>query len=520
MYHILVIGFALNVLFLGLRYLVEGSLGSTWLAWEAVWLPIVLMILPLSWRRWSIAFIAAALTLVLLLAGIDRLTQLAFGRLFNPLLDLGLVDSAFNQLTENVGVTLTLAILASVLTIFALSTWFIARSLGALHWPALTMRRRLVLGLALIVSLTFDLARPGGLTPHSATPALDLVATHWQQLQNTRRAYADFKQHVADKGSLAPGRFPTLSDRDVILGFIESYGVTALYDPRYAKRITPRLADIEQRLKEAGIHLASAKLTSPVQGGQSWLAHATLLSGLWVSTQRHYELLLGQRQSTLIDDFRKTGHRNIAIMPALTQAWPQGKQLGYDHIFTAHNIPYQGPALNWVTMPDQFTWRFLETRRQAHHGALFAELALISSHAPWTPILPLLEDWEGLDDGRVFERWANSGETPETLWRDTEKVREHYAKAVEYALTAAFGYAERYLRDDALLILVGDHQPAPLITGDDASREVPIHILSRDKALITPFMEAGFDPGMMPNRQSSARAMSDFRPLMHTLFAE
>lgn len=518
MYHILAIVFALNILLLGLRYLIEGHLGVALFAWEAIWLPIMLLILPVRWRHWSIRLIVAGLILLLLLAGIDALTQLAFGRLFNPLLDLGLADSAFHQLTQNTGLFVTLIILASVLAISILSIWVIARCLARLRLPAMTKRRRLALGLVLIVSLTIELAGPK-LPPYFTTPALNLVTIHWRQMEDTRRAYADFKRYVADKRSLKSRSLPLLANRDVVLGFIESYGVSALLDPRYASRIMPRLADFEERLTNSGIHMASARLTSPVQGGQSWLAHATLLSGLSITTQRHYELMLSQRQSTLIDDFRKTGHHSLAIMPALTQPWPQGQRLGYDRVLTARNIPYQGPSLNWVTMPDQFTWRFFETQRQEYEPPLFTELALISSHAPWTPILPIV-DWEGLDDGSVFERWAGSGETPEELWRDLDRVREHYAKAIDYALAAAFGYAERYLQDDALLVLVGDHQPAPLVTGDNASRDVPVHVLSRDKSVITPFIEAGFTSGLMPQSQSPARAMADFRPLLHRLFAE
>ncbi len=367
--------------------------------------------------------------------------------------------------------------------------------------------------------MVVDFSGPA-LSPYFSTPALNLITTHWRQMQDTHRAYADFKRSVAAERAMEARALPALADRDVILGFIESYGVTALFDPRYAPTIKPHLVDFEQRLKGADIHMASAKVTSPVQGGQSWLAHATLLSGLNITTQRHYELMLSQRQSTLIDDFRKTGHRNLAIMPALTQPWPQGQRLGYDHVFTARNIPYKGPSLNWVTMPDQFTWRFFETQRQAYETPLFAELALISSHAPWTPILPI-SDWENLEQDSVFEQWAGLKEraqTPEELWQDLDKVREHYVKAIDYALAAAFGYAEHYLQNDALLVLLGDHQPAPLITGDNAGREVPIHVLSRDKSVIAPFIEAGFTPGLIPQEQSRTHAMADFRPLLHRMF--
>ncbi len=59
-------------------------------------------------------------------------------------------------------------------------------------------------------------------------------------------------------------------------------------------------------------------------------------------------------------------------------------------------------------------------------------------------------------------------------------------------------YLTRYVTDDSLIIILGDHQPAPLITGEGASRSVPVHVISRDPELLAPFEEWGFIPGMVP----------------------
>ena len=142
---------------------------------------------------------------------------------------------------------------------------------------------------------------------------------------------------------------------------------------------------------------------------------------------------------------------------------------------------------------------------------MFAELGLISSHAPWTPILPVLDDWDGIGDGAVFERWRGAGEAPHELWLDQDRVREHFALSVDYAVHAATAYAERYVDPRTLLIVMGDHQPAPLITGDDATRAVPVHAISGDPALIRPFLEWGFAPGARPGRARPADGMDAFR---------
>ena len=73
---------------------------------------------------------------------------------------------------------------------------------------------------------------------------------------------------------------------------------------------------------------------------------------------------------------------------------------------------------------------------------MFAEVSLISSHAPWTPIPPVLEDWDAIGDGRVFSQWAEMGDPPEVVWRDPERVRHQYLLSVDYVLGVLGAYAD------------------------------------------------------------------------------
>jgi len=144
-----------------------------------------------------------------------------------------------------------------------------------------------------------------------------------------------------------------------LIAFIESYGEVALYDQRYTPIILPRLRDLEKRMLDSNLHIVTGKLVAPTQGGQSWFSHGSLLSGLWIDNQLRYDLLLSGERETLIDDFRNAGYRTVALLPANTRPWPEGKLLGYDEILSRRDIDYRGPALNWVTMPDQFKNRIL-----------------------------------------------------------------------------------------------------------------------------------------------------------------
>ncbi|MCE2542927.1 MAG: sulfatase [Acidobacteria bacterium] len=505
-----------NVLLIAPGWLLPGGAGRTWLAVEAVAAVALFALLPHTrWRRIAAWGAAAVLILGSLLAFADAVFRLSLGRALNLYLDIPLAADA-GRLIAGVaggGGTLVAAVVVSAAGLLAVRV--IA---GRLMRIALPGGRRWTLAAAGAVAAVAALAAGTvpALGPRVAAPAARLAADqarHAVRMFNERDAFAaELGAAPADYASV-PRLLHRLRGRDVLIAFVESYGMSAIEDPRYAPVLGPRLDALAARTSAAGLHLATGRLAAPTQGGQSWFSHLSLLSGLWVDNQLRYDLLLAEGRETLIDDFRRAGHRSAALMPANTLAWPEGERLGYDEIWTRRDIDYAGPALNWVTMPDQFTWSFLQRRirRSGDPRPVFAELGLISSHAPWTPILPVLDDWDVIGDGAVFERWRDAGEPPHELWLDHDRVREHFALSVDYAVHAATGYAERYVDDRTLLIVLGDHQPAPLITGEDATRAVPVHVISGDPALVRPFLGWGFSAGARPDRSRPAAGMDAFR---------
>ena len=81
---------------------------------------------------------------------------------------------------------------------------------------------------------------------------------------------------------------------------------------------------------------------------------------------------------TLIYDMAGTGHDTVAVMPAITQDWPEGQAFGYNRIYESTTMDYQGPPFNWVTMPDQYTWSwFQQSVREQAAGPMFAEVASV-----------------------------------------------------------------------------------------------------------------------------------------------
>ena len=506
-----------NGLLLAPTWVGAGRMGPSWVALEACVLVGLFALLP--WRRWSAALagLAALAAILVSIVGLgDAAARQSLARPLNLYLDLQLVSAVHNLLSGALGsFRASLVLGGGGLVALALGL-VLARLLSPPREERTALRLRLA-GVALVLLSTVGLVgdRVPAITARATWPAVSLGVEQtrflFEILEEREQFIVDLAE-ASDSHAERPGLLSRLRGRDVLLGFVESYGISAVRDPRFAPIVQPRLEELSRRMADAGLHLATGALVAPTQGGQSWFSHGSLASGLWLDNQMRYDLLVTSGRETLIDDFRHAGYRTVALMPAITMAWPEGELFRYDRIYAFKDIDYAGPPLNWVTMPDQFTWSFLEhSVRGAAQAPLFAEVGLISSHAPWTPILTVLDDWESVGNGSVFDRWEHSGERPEDLWLDTDRVREHYALAVDYAISAMTGYAENYVDEDVLLIVMGDHQPAPLIIGDDAGWDVPVHVISGDPVLVQPFLDWGFVPGGIPDAETAALGMDHFR---------
>jgi hypothetical protein len=489
------------------------SLPLTWLAVEALLLPLAFAALPRARGSRALAALAGAGVVSVTLLGLGQAaTQLVLLRPLNVYLDWRLLGFAHDLLTANLGMAGALALEGvTVITIVAV-WWTVTRLLTAACGSLRTRWQRLVGGLvAVVAAISLVSSTVRAYWPAAFAPSVRLVG---EQVERGIASYAEMQRFgarlAASDARAQP--LPELADTDVIVAFVESYGVSAHRDRRYASVVEPALSALQAAVADQGLSMVTGQLISPVQGGQSWLAHGTAISGLWLDNQIRYELMLDQNVPTLIDDFRRTGHRSVGVFPAITRAWPDGQRLGYDAVHSRPTIDYRGPRLNWVTMPDQFTWAWFQRNvRDASNGAVFAEIALISSHAPWTPILPVLEDWRRIGDGSVFEDWRDAGPAPSQLWRDPQRVGQYFARSLDYALTVAAGYTRRHVDESTVLILLGDHQPAPLITGDGASRAVPVHVISGNEALLEPFRGHGFREGAAIPEGPAASRLSALR---------
>lgn len=492
------------------------------IAWQAWARPApelaVLALLALAFGRGVAGrLLRLAVTVGLGLVTVIKVADLAMleslGRRFNPVADLPLIDASVRLIAGSIGVPGAVAAVAAALlatALIGLALWWAMGVLLRLA-PAGGARRGAALaGAALAVIATASVPQHGiaALSPATADFAIDRARLAERTVAELRRfremALIDETATLADPLALI--------DRDVLIIYLESYGRTSFDTPFFADLHLPTLRAAQTVLEARGLAMASGFLTSPTHGGQSWLAHGTLSNGLWINDQTRYQAALASGRRTLFHRAADAGFRTAAVMPAIVRPWPEASTMGFQRILAAADLGYRGLPFNWVTMPDQFT--LAATDRLLRDGSdprrLFAQIALISSHAPWTPV-PRMLDWDQLGDGTVFNEMAQEGDPPNVLWRDRDRVREHYRDTIDYTLQAVLDYAARQGDQPPLILLVGDHQAASSIGLDDR-RQVPLHVIGPPQ-LVERTLGWGLAPGLIPPADSPVIDMERLRDM-------
>lgn len=505
----------------------------------------LLLVLPGAAARWFAITAGIVLAVLLVVRVLDAAFLATLYRPFNPLTDWRYAGSATQLLGDSAGtVTAALAVAATgalvvgLVILTPLSVLRVGRLVDAHRGTALravvTASAVWAAGAALALHTTGDLPvaswSAAALTTHEVTTVRDGV--------RDREAFAA-EIPVDAFGDTPSGDLLTaLRGKDVVIVFVESYGRVAVDE---SPDVTRALASGTSGLHASGYSVRSAWLTSPTFGGVSWLAHSTLQSGLWVSSQQRYDQLLdtpsasdrsapastdpvgGTPRLTLARAFSRAGWRTVDVVPANRHDWPEGKAFyGYDTIYDARTLGYAGPGYGYAPMPDQFTlsaFDRLELERHPPGGRppVMAEIDLVSSHVPWAP-LPQLVDWASIGDGHVYLAQAGRATPRDVVWASTHGVRTAYGQTVAYSLDSVVSFL-RATRDDNLVVLVlGDHQPISLVSGDHAGRDVPVSIVARDPAVLDRISAWRWQDGLRPGPTAPVWPMDRFRDRFLTAF--
>jgi hypothetical protein len=127
-------------------------------------------------------------------------------------------------------------------------------------------------------------------------------------------------------------------------------------------------------------------------------------------------------------------------------------------------------------------------------------------------------DWNAVGDGSIYLT-VREGDPADEVWRDRDRVRTQYLLSVEYTLNALMSYVEKFGDDDLVMVFLGDHQPSPIVVGENANRDVPITILTRDRAVLDRIAPWGWQPGLKPSPEAPVWRMDEFRDRFLTAYS-
>ncbi|MET7319489.1 CDP-alcohol phosphatidyltransferase [Streptomyces sp. NPDC005549] len=493
---------------------------------EAVVAAVLLLCLPRVPRLVAAALFGTALGALTVLNLLDMGFTEYLGRSFNLVLDWGLLDDAQSFVADSMGGAAAtwaavgaVVLAASLLVVMALAAVRLGELLAAHRERA--ARGALVAATVWMTCVALGVQTFG--VPVATTSASRAAEAQAHRVVDTLRDEAAFaKEAKADRFGATPGAelVPDLRGKDMIFTFIESYGRSAIEDPVMAPGVGRTLDASTGALAKAGFHARSGWLTSATYGGSSWLGHSTFLSGLWVDNQQRYRTVTAGDHLTLTKAFGKTGDWDtVGVMPGVQKAWPEADWYGLDKVYDASDVGYRGPKFSWSTMPDQYA---LEAFQRLEHGRkrarpLMAEVILTSSHQPWAPV-PRMVGWDEIGDGSVYDGIEASGVKASDIITDSARSKEEYGKSIQYSVTSLTQWLERYGTNDTVLVFLGDHQPLARVSGDKASRDVPVSIVAKDPKVLDAIDDWNWTEGLKPAEDAPVWRMSSFRDRFLTAY--
>lgn len=314
------------------------------------------------------------------------------------------------------------------------------------------------------------------------------------------RTYNYAKYHLAKKPN-------------VYLLFVESYGRVLYERPDWRDVYIKKLHSEEKKLTDGGFHFASNFSVSPTWGGGSWLAYTSAIYGLHIGSQPQY-LTLKDRYGTKTPHYpdlgtymRSQGYHyfwTTALSDELgDKAWTAYKGFyNVDDWLRFSDLGYKGPLFGWGPAPaDQYTLAYARDVAMAEHQPLFMFYLTQNSHFPFQPLPSMVDDWQELGKPK---------KSPAAVDVDSishDELRAAYFAAIMYDLDMLTDFVLNHAEEEAVFVLVGDHEP-PAVSRRADGYETPMHVISRDPAFIANLQQYGF-------HDSTLVIPDEFTPIYH-----
>jgi len=300
--------------------------------------------------------------------------------------------------------------------------------------------------------------------------------------------------------ALGAVRLPPSARPNVYLLLFEAYGEILASCDVSAPATRALLGRLDERLAKSGYQTRTAYSEAPIHGGRSWMSIATLQSGVRIDAQPVFRVFEENvaRLPTLTSFFKANGYHTMMLQP-----WDKVR-VGLsahdiyrrDVVVIHRDLPYRGPPYGLTGIPDQFAVGYFdETHLRGAPQPRFVSYMATQTHYNWWPPPPIARDWRELDHfvpPEQAEPWAPVA----GVERITDQEYAWYFADVEYEWRVLAALMEAHRDEAALFVVVGDHQPFLKCGAAPVTLNTPLHLVSRDAALLDRFTDAGFTPGL------------------------
>ena len=488
--------------------------GVKWTGAPSVELAVVLLALIFAFEGGRVApssrrllrWLSVGWMVLILGRYVDVTAPALWGRDLNFYWDLRFLPDVAAMLVgaSRQAVLLGTVVVIAVAAVFGLLFVAVRWAFGQVTATLAERRGRVVLGAVATLGVALFALQAAGLF------GLDLLGQEWRLFPRpVTQVYARqirlVAQAVTRSVELPPSpdldaSLTRVRDADVFLLFIESYGAVTFEKPEFNARLQQPRAGLDRAIQDTGRDVVSALVESPTFGGSSWLAHISFLSGIKVADPDLNALLMTEHRPTVVTNFAKRGYRTIAMMPGLWYPWPEGAFYGFQVIYDGPRLDYKGPSFGWWDMPDQFTLAKLDEQELSKETRppLFVFYPTVSTHTPFTPLPPYEPDWQKMLTPHPFtDAELDKAYVGEPDYMDLGPA---YVDAVSYAYQTLAGYVRQRAGRDYVMILIGDHQPPALVSGEGAPWDVPMHVITNRRDILDALAAHGFVRGLTPSR--------------------
>jgi len=299
----------------------------------------------------------------------------------------------------------------------------------------------------------------------------------------------DFSQyHLAEKPN-------------IYLIFVESYGSVLYKRDDYRLAYESLLHELEPQLEEAGLSATTALSESPTWGGGSWMAYTSALFGLRIEEHPSYLALVDAYQERNYPDLgnylKSQGYHYSRVSSLATElkeeVWVLYKNFfGVDAWLEYGDLGYVGERYGWgPAPPDQYVLNYADIAgKEATDSPRLLFFITQNSHYPWMPLPELADDWQSLNVPAPDQEAIPDDELEHAT------RRRNYFNAIEYELRFLTDFIIQHEDENAIFVLVGDHQP-PRVSRRADGWDTPMHIISRDAEFVAGFSEYGFVDGLL-----------------------